>query len=85
MSALVQASVEAFFALNRLWVCGIRQAAATICARNPAAADALARVTEADLSTPCERPELLDEMVRRLVGPEHMEEETWIVRQPPPA
>ena len=82
VSALVQASVDAFFALNRLWVGGVRQTVGTIRARDSQAAAALERVTRADLSTLCEYPELLDDMVRRLVGEESLEEVTWIVRAP---
>jgi hypothetical protein len=82
VSALVQASVDAFFALNRVWVGGVRQTVGTIRARDSQAAAALERVTSADLSTLCEYPELLDDMVRRLVGDEAIEDVTWIVRSP---
>jgi hypothetical protein len=78
VSVLVQASVDAYFALNRFWSGSIRQTVETIRERNPGAAEALQRVTEADLSTLCELPDLLDEMVLRLVGREQVEEETWI-------
>jgi hypothetical protein len=83
VSALVQASVDGFFALNGLWGhMGIREVANAISRQNPIGAAALSTVVEAPLAALREEPELLERMVAHLIGDEPKEEETWIVQTP---
>lgn len=68
VASLVRASVDAYFALNRIWTTGIRESMEVIRRDNPAAAAALQRVVEAPLDRLREEPRPLRTMVDALVG-----------------
>lgn len=75
---LVHSSVEAYFALNHIWTIGIRERMAVIAAHNPQASDVLQRVMESPLETLRRQPELLEAMVRLLVGDELGSQDIWL-------
>lgn len=68
VAMLVRASVEAYFALNRIWTTGIRERADVIRRNNRAAAEALERVVQTPLDTLRENPQALRDMVDAFVG-----------------
>lgn len=78
VAELVHSSVEAYFALNRIWTIGIRERMAVIAAHNRQGADALRQVMETPLQTLCEEPELLEGMVQLLVGDELDSQDIWL-------
>lgn len=78
VAELVHSCVEAYFALNRLWTVGIRERISVIAAHNPQGADALRLVIQTPLPVLCSRPEILETMVRLLVGEELAEEDIWL-------
>lgn len=79
---LVQSAVDGFFALNGLWQTGIREVVKGVSEHDPGAAAALAAVMQTPLSALREKPELLETMVRHLIGDEPEDDETWIVQTP---
>lgn len=78
VAELVHSSIEAYFALNRIWTVGIRERMTVIAAHNPQGAQALRLVTEAPLATLVENPHLLEALVHLLVGPEDDRDEVWL-------
>lgn len=78
VAELVQSSVEAYFALNRIWTIGIRERMSVIADHNAPGANALRQVIEAPLTTLCQQPQLLEEMVHLLVGAEPETEDVWL-------
>lgn len=78
---LIQCSIDAFFALNRIWNFGFRERVTAIAQHSPDAAAALQRVISASPSALRGRVELLEDMVRYLVGHESREE-AWFPWHP---
>lgn len=78
VAELVHSSVEAYFALNRIWTIGIRERMAVVAAHNPRGAEAVRLVMEARLATLVGNPHLLESMVHLLVGPEDDREDVWL-------
>jgi hypothetical protein len=75
LAQLVSVSVEAYFAMNRIWACEPEGVADAIRSRDPRAAEFLDRVVAATVSSLCRDMRPLEDLVAALAGQQRFDRE----------